>query len=150
MAADRNRQLRDDARQRAAADRSLPARDDRTAAMADGRLWTHRARRADPARAGGRVRNRQRRRSEFHRRGEDPESDAAETKSAGPAMTWTQRYPSFGSGREPRLAAATVREVGAGALARGSSRARTRLRLSRRRGRRKPSKASLRPLRQSG
>ena len=54
--------------------------------VADGRLRHDRARRADAHGAGHRVRDRQRRRSELHRRGEDPEGDAA-AADAGRALT---------------------------------------------------------------
>src|SRR6185369_8717290 len=72
------RHARHGARQRPSAARSLPARDLRAAKVADGRLRHDRARRADPDGPGGRVRNRERRRSELHGGGEDPEGAGAE------------------------------------------------------------------------
>src|SRR4029079_650692 len=86
LAADRDRHFRDDARQRAAVDRSVPARDDGTAAMVDGGLRPDRARRADVHGTGHRVRDRQRRRPELYRGGKDPEGAAAATKYPGRAM----------------------------------------------------------------
>ena len=77
LAADRERDAHHGARQRAPAARGVPARDDRAAALADGRLRHDRARRADVHGTGDRVRDRQRRRSELHRRGEDPQGAAA-------------------------------------------------------------------------
>ena len=70
LAADGNGDAHHRARQRAAAARSAPARDVRTAAVADGRLRLQRARRADVHGPGRRVRSRERRRSGVHRRRE--------------------------------------------------------------------------------